>query len=115
MTIWTANLEVAMDEVGLACTEAAEADNGIVPVTPVFETGFLIVVNGKKTTYDLEDTVAVSQQWRFRAYAKNSAGISSSASNIARASTATTADTGRPTDIRIAHTVTATPITCRGG
>ena len=92
-------------DVDTACTETAEDDNGIPTANPAFDTGFLIVVNSKKTTYDLKDMVAVSQQWRFRAYAKNSAGTSPSASNIARASTATTADTGRPTDIRIAHTI----------
>ena len=68
--------------------------------------GGLITVDGTKTSYTLESGVAENQQWRFRAYARNSAGTSSVASNIAPVSTADTPDTGKPTDVRIAPTVT---------
>lgn len=106
----TSSPPVANDEVGDACTETAEED-GLVAndgSTVSFDDGFLIVVDGKKTTYDLKMTVAESQKWRFRAYAKNSAGTSSVASNIAYADTAATPDTGKPTDVRVAATVTVT-------
>ena len=103
--VWPTGLIEAAD-VDAVCTAGTE--DGIVTGSPAFETGFLIVVNGKKTTYDLTQTVAVNQQWRFRAYAKNSAGMSSVASNIARANTAATADTGKPTDVRIVPVVTVT-------
>ena len=103
------NLDAAADEVGPECTEVAEADETI-PSVPMFDDGFLIVLDGKKTTYDLEGTtlLAESQQWRFRAYAKNSFGTSSVASNIANVSTAANPDTGKPTDVRVAPTVTQT-------
>ena len=66
--------------------------------------GGLITVDGTKTSYTLETVVAESQKWRFRAYAKNSAGTSSVASNIARVNTGDTPDTGKPTDVRIVFT-----------
>ena len=105
----TADPVVANTEVNDACTATAQANpNGILDnsagTSPTFADGFLIVVDGEKTTYDLMGATLLSesQHWRFRAYAKNSAGTSSAVSNTARARLADTPDTGKPTDVRVA-------------
>ena len=105
----TAYAQQSQIDSATACATAGVAPDPIVHGGGTGNNGGLITVVGTKTSYDLKSGVAESQAWRFRAYAKNSAGVSTVASNIAYATTADTPDTGKPTDVRVAPTITVTP------